>query len=63
MVELNGERGTTAITAPRMTAAPQAHLRAGGMTDHFTMHLFRVGGSLSKSLACTAVDEIIKIGG
>ena len=31
MVELNGERGITTITAPRMTAALQAHLRAGGM--------------------------------
>lgn len=29
----------------------------------FTMHLFRVGGSLSKSLAVTRVDESIKIGG
>ena len=27
------------------------------------MHSFRVGGSLSKSLAGTAVDEIMKIGG
>ena len=51
-----------AITAPRMTAALQAHLRARRMTDHFTMHSFRVGGSLSKSLAGTAVDEIMKIG-
>ena len=38
MVELNGERGMMAITAPRMTAALQAHLRAGGMPNHFTMH-------------------------
>ena len=63
MVELNGERGTIAITASRMTAALQAHLGAGGMTDHFTMHSFRVGGSHSKSLVGTAVDEIMKIGG
>ena len=33
------------------------------MPDHFTMHSFRVGGSLSKSLAGTAVDEIMKIAG
>ena len=52
-----------AITAPRMTAALQAHLGAGGVTDRFTMHSFTVGGSLSKSLAGTAVDEIMKIGG
>ena len=63
MVELNGERETMVATAPCMTAALQAHLRAGGMTDQFTMHSFRVGGSLSKSLAGTAVDEIMKIGG
>ena len=63
MVELNGERGMMAITAPHMTAALQAHLRAVGMPGHFTMHSFRVGGSLSKSLAGTAVDEIMKIGG
>ena len=63
MVELIGERRTMAITAPRMTAALQAHLRAGGVTDRFTMHSFTVGGSLSKSLAGTAVDEIMKIGG
>ena len=52
-----------AITTPRMTAALQAHVRAGGLPDHFTMHSLRVGGSLSKSLAGTAVDEIMKIGG
>ena len=63
VVECNGERGSVAITAPRMTATLQAHLRAGGLPDHFTMHSFRVGGSLSKSLAGTAVDEIMKIGG
>ena len=39
VVELNGVRGTMAITAPRMTAALLAHLRAGGMTDHFTSRL------------------------
>ena len=36
------------------------------MTDvpnHFTMHSFRVGSLLSKSLAGTAVDGIMKIGG
>ena len=52
-----------AITAPRMTATLQAHLRAGGLLYHFKMHSFRVGGSLSKSLAGTAVDKIMKIGG
>ena len=63
VVECNGEGGSMTITAACMTAALQAHLRAGGLPDHFTMHSFRVGGSLSESLAGTAVDEITKIGG
>ena len=46
-----------------MTAALQAHLRAGGLPDHSTIHSFRVGGSLSKSLAGKTVDEIMEIGG
>ena len=61
MAEGNGESGSAVIAAPRMTATLQAHLRAGGLPDHFTM--FRVGGSLRESLACMAVDEIMKIGG
>ena len=46
-----------------MKAALQAHLRAGRLPDHCTMHSFRAGGSLSKSLAGAAVNEIMKIGG
>lgn len=46
-----------------MTASLHIHLRAAALSDRFTMHYFRVGGSLSKSLSGTAVDEIIKIGG
>ena len=63
VVLADGGRGPVALSAPRMTAALQGHLRAAGMPDHFTMHSFRVGGSVSKSLAGTAVDEIMKIGG
>ena len=33
------------------------------MPDHFTRHSFRVGSSVSKSLAGTAVDKIIEIRG
>ena len=40
----------------------QGHLRAAGLPSRFTMHSIRVGGSRSKSLAGTAVDEIIKRG-
>lgn len=34
-----------------------------GLPVHFTMHLFRVGVSLSLSLVGTAVDEITMLGG
>ena len=63
VVEPNGTRGTVAVSASRMTAGLQMHLRAAGLPEHYSMHSFRVGGSLSKSLAGTAVDEIMKIGG
>ena len=46
-----------------MTTALQGHLRAAGLPSHVTMHSFRVGGSFSKSLDGTAVDEIMKIDG
>ena len=46
-----------------MTATLQGHLRMAGLPDQFTTHYFRVGGSVTKSLAGTAVDEIMKIGG
>ena len=46
-----------------MTSSLQSYLRMADLPSHFTMHSFRVGGSLSKSLTRTAVDEIMKIGG
>ena len=58
-----GDRGNLPLPATRTTTALQAHLRAAGLPSQFTMHSFRVGDSLSKSLAGTAVDEIMKIGG
>ena len=51
------------LSAARMTANLQSYLRMEDLSNHFTMHSLRVGGSLSKSLAGTAVDEIMKIGG
>ena len=57
-----GDRGNLPLPATRTTTALQAHLRAAGLPSQFTMHSFRVGDSLSKSLAGTAVDEIMKIG-
>ena len=46
-----------------MTIALQGHFWAAGLPSCFTMHSFRVGGSLSKSLAGTVVDEIMKNSG
>ena len=63
VVTAGGDRGNLQLPAARMTTALQAHLRAAGLPSHFTMHSFRVGGFLSKSLAGTAVDEIMQIGG
>ena len=37
--------------------------RDASLPAHFTMHSFRVGGSLSKSLADMPVDEILPLGG
>ena len=63
VVETNEGRGTVALSAPPMAAALQMHLQVTGFPDNYTMHSFRVGGLLSKSLAGTAVDDIKNIGG
>lgn len=63
VVTPEGSRGREKLSAPRMTADLQGHLRRANLPSHFTMHSFRVGGSLSKSLAGTAMDEIMQIGG
>ena len=55
VVAAGGHRSNLPLPAARMTTALQAHLRAAGLPSHFTMHSFRVGGSLSKSLVGTAV--------
>ena len=59
----DGQRRALPFTAPQMTAALQAHLREASLPSHFTMHPLRVGGSLSKSLAGTPVDEIMQLRG
>ena len=46
-----------------MMSTRQGYLRAAEPPSHFIMQSFRVGGSLSKSLAGTAVDKIMKNGG
>ena len=63
VVTTGGGRGSRPLSVARMTASLQAHLREAGLPDHFTMHSNRVGGSLTRSLAGTVVDEIMKTGG
>ena len=63
MITAEAGRGHLPLSAARMTAFLQSHLRAEELPSHFTMHSLRVGGSLGKCLAGTAVDEIMKIGG
>ena len=46
-----------------MTANLQGYLRVAALPSHFALHSFRVCGSISKSLAKTAVDETMIIGG
>ena len=60
VVEPHGGRR---VSAPRIAAALQMHLRAADLPDRYTLLSLRVGGSLSKSLVGTAVDETRKIGG
>ena len=61
MATAEGGRGSLPLPAARMATALHGHLRAAGLPSHFTMHSFHVRGSFSKSLAGTAVDEIMKI--
>ena len=46
-----------------MTASLQGQLRAAGLPHHFTMHSFREGASLSRSMNGTAIEESMEIGG
>ena len=63
VVTAEGGRKSLPSSAARMTTILQEHLRGAGLPSDLTMHSFRVGGSLSKSLARTTVNEIMKIGG
>lgn len=63
-VVLNGGgRGSVPLTAVQMTSPLQGHLRQAGLSPHYTMHSFRVGGSLTQSLEGTAVDAIMRLAG
>ena len=46
-----------------MTRALQSHLQEAGLSTLFTMHSFRLGGSLSTALAGEAIEEIMLVGG
>ena len=63
VVTTEGGRDFRSLSAARMSVSLKVHLREASLPGHFTMHSFRVGGSLARSLAGTAVDEIMKIGG
>ena len=65
VVAVDSQRSNEPVTAPKMKDALQQHLRAAGFVpDHFTVHSFRVGGSLRHILWLEPrVDEIMKIGG
>ena len=58
----DGGRGDVALPSPRMVTALQGYLRTAGLPRHFTIYSFRSGGSLSKSLAGTPMDEIMQMG-
>ena len=62
VVTAEGGRGRLPLSAAPMTGNLQGYRRMAELPSHFTRHSFRVGGSLSKSLARTAVD-IMKIAG
>ena len=63
VVTTDGGRGSRLLYAGRRKASPQGHLWEAGLPNHFTRHSFRMGGSPTRSLAGTAVDDIMKIGG
>ena len=56
--------GTAGTTGIRCTPQGIRVVAPESIPAHFTMHSFRVGGSLRKSLAGTPVDEfILQLGG
>ena len=55
--------GSLPLSAARMTITLQGHLRAAELPSHCMMRFFHVGGLFGKSVAATAVDAIIKLGG
>ena len=46
-----------------MTRALQSHLQEASLSTLFTLHSFRVGGSLSRAMAGEAIEQIMQVGG
>ena len=61
--EQDGSRGTPRLLAKDMTAALKSHLQAANLPVVFSMHSFRVGGSLSRAMAGETIEQIMKVGG
>ena len=59
----DGERLPQPVKPAKMKENLVAHLGRASLPTYFSMHSFRVGGSVSESLAGTALDEIMKLGG
>ena len=55
----DGTRGTSRLVAKDITTALQGHLQEAGLPTFFTMHCFRVGGSLSRAMAGEAIEQIM----
>ena len=59
----DGTRGTSRLVAKDMTKALQGHLQEASLSTFFTMHSFRVGASLSRTMAGEAIEQIMQVGG
>ena len=66
-VNVDGSRGTGTLKAAHMAASLQAYLRRADVpppdTTQYTIHSFRVGGAVSRSLAGTTVADIMSFVG
>eukprot|EP00752_Nemacystus_decipiens_P014962 g13321.t1 len=59
----DGTRGTSRLLAKDVTKALQSHLQEAGLPTLFTVLSFRVGGSLSRSMAGEAIEQIMQVWG
>ena len=61
VITAQGGRSSLPLSATRIMTAFQGHLRAAELPSHFTMHSFRVGGSLSKMAIQLEYPHLIQI--